>query len=194
MQGIDDGRFDALVFVGHHSSAVAEGGILSHTFVGAFTDLRLNAQSQSETSLNALLAAHFGVPAVFNSGDDAYIADCLERLPGMETVVTKNACGFTAADSLEPAVAQRLIAQGVERGVRRRGEIPLPALPADFDLEIDFTGRVQPEMWSWLPWCERRRARTIGWRLSSMPEVMQVVAFTAFYQSHGLPRYGEGTP
>lgn len=194
MQGIADDAFDALVFVGHHSSAVAEGGILSHTFVGAFTDLRLNGQSQSETSLNALLAAHFGVPTVFSSGDDAYIAHCLERLPGIETVVTKKACGYTAADSLKPAVAQRLIAQGVERGVRRCREIAPPALPAAFDLEIDFTHRVQPEMWSWLPWCERRGSHTIGWRPSSMPEVMKVVAFTAFYQSHGLPRYGEGTP
>lgn len=192
MQGIDDGRFDALVFVGHHSSAVADGGILSHTFVGAFRDLRLNGVWQSETTLNALLAAHHGVPAVFTSGDDAYIAHCAERLPGIETVVTKKACGLTAINSLKPAVAQRLISAGVERALRRRHEIaPLP-LPGAFDLEIDFDQRVQPEMWSWLPWCERRGSHTIGWHLGSMPEVMRVVAFCAFYQSGGLPRYGEG--
>lgn len=194
MQGIDEGRFDALVFVGHHSSAVAASGILSHTFVGAFRDVRLNGQSQSETSLNALLAAEHGVPTVFASGDDAYIADCLERLPGIETVVTKTACGFTAANSIKPAVAQRLIAQGVERGVRARAGMPLPALPGQFDLEIDFTERIQPEMWSWLPWCERRGSHTIGWRLASMTEVMKVVGFASFYQSHGVPRYGEGVP
>ena len=194
MQGIDDGRFDAVVFVGHHSSAVAMDGVLSHTFVLAFRDVRVNGVSHSETTLNAMLAAHHGVPCVFTSGDDAYIAHCRERLPGIETVVTKKALGFTAIDSLKPAVARRLISAGVERALSRVADFKPIALPESFDVEIDFNWRSQPEMWSWLPWCERRGPRTIGWRLNSMPEVMRLVAFASFYQSDGVPRYGEGTP
>lgn len=192
MQGIEDGPYDAVVFVGHHASAVSMDGVLAHTFVLAFRDVRLNGVSQSETTLNALLAAHHGVPCVFTSGDDAYIAHCRERLPGIETVVTKKACGFSAADTLTPAVAQRLIREGVERALRRQPR-PLPlALPAHFDLEIDFNWRSQPEMWSWLPGCERRGPHTVGWRMQSMPEVMRLIAFASFYQSDGVPRYGEG--
>lgn len=192
MQGIEEGRFDAVVFVGHHASAVSLHGVLAHTFVLAFRDVRLNGVSQSETTLNAWLAAHHGVPCVFTSGDDAYIAHCLERLPGIETVVTKKACGFTAAESIAPSVSQRLIREGVERALRRRPWPSLPALPERFDLEIDFNWRSQPEMWAWLPGCERRGSHTIGWRLQSMPEVMRLIAFASFYQSDGVPRYGEG--
>lgn len=194
MQGIDDGPFDAVVFIGHHASATAADGVLAHTFVGAFRDVRLNGESQSETTLNAMLAAHYGVPSVFTSGDEAYIAHCLQRLPGIETVVTKKTRGYTTIDTIKPALSQRLIGDGVGRALSRLPDFrPMP-LPDRYDLEIEFDQRSQPEMWAWLPWCERRGARTIGWALSSMPEVMRVIGFASFYQSHGVPRYGEGTP
>jgi hypothetical protein len=35
---------------------------------------------------------------------------------------------------------------------------------------------------------------TIRWQLRDMPELMRVIGFAAFYQSHGIPRYGEGKP
>jgi D-amino peptidase len=194
MQGIDDGHFDAVVFIGHHANAPSWAGILSHTFVLAFRDVRLNGVSQSETSLNSLLAAHYGVPVVFSSGDDAYIAHCREVLPGIETVVTKKVCGLTSIDSLKPAVAQRLIREGVGRALARLSDFKPLALPATFELEIDFADRSQPEMWEWLPGCERTAPFTVRWRLRDLPEVMRVIAFASFYQSHGVPRYGEGKP
>lgn len=194
MQGIDEGRYDAVVLVGHHSHAQSWHGILSHTFVGAFRDVRLNGVSQSETSLNALLAGHYGVPVVFSSGDEAYIEHCREVLPGIETVVTKTVYGFTSMNSLKPAVACRLIGEGVARALARLGTFrPLP-LPPRFELEIEFAGRSQPEMWAWLPGCRRTGPHTIGWTLADMPEVMRVIAFASFYLSDGIPRYGEGKP
>ena len=194
MQGIDDGHFDAVVLVGHHSHAQSREGILSHTFVGAFRDVRLNGVSQSETTLNALLAAHYGVPVVFSSGDEAYIAHVREALPGCETVVTKKVCGLTSIDSLKPAVSQRLIREGVGRALARLNTFKPMLLPDRFELEIDFTDRSQPEMWEWLPWGQRVGPFTIRWQLRDMPELMRVIGFAAFYQSHGIPRYGEGKP
>lgn len=194
MEGIDDGPYDAVVFVGHHASATAADGVLAHTFVGAFRDVRLNGESQSETTLNAMLAAHYGVPSVFTSGDEAYIAHCLQRLPGIETVITKKTRGYTTIDTIKPALSQRLIGEGVARALARLPDFRPMTLPDGYDLEIEFTERSQPEMWAWLPWCERRGARTIGWALSSMPEVMRVIGFASFYQNHGVPRYGEGMP
>ncbi|MCA3251446.1 MAG: M55 family metallopeptidase [Pseudomonadota bacterium] len=194
MQGIEDGRYDAAIFVGHHASASMWGGILSHTFVLAFRDVRLNGVSQSETTLNALVAAHHGVPVVFSSGDDAYIAHCRERLPQIETVVTKRSLGLTAIDSLKPAAAQRLIAEGVTRALGRiRSFEPLP-LPERFELEIEFADRSQPEMWEWLPWCERTGPFSVRWVVRDIVQVMKVIGFASFYQSHGVPRYGEGKP
>jgi len=194
MQGIEHGHYDAAIFIGHHSNATQWGGILSHTFVLAFRDVRLNGVSQSETSLNALLAAHFGVPVVFTSGDDAYIEHCKAFFPKIETVTTKKALGLTAIDSLKPAVSQRLISQGVARALARRSEFAALTMPEKFELEIDFTERSQPEMFEYLPWCDRVAPYTIRWRLANMVEVMKVIGFASFFQSHGVPRYGEGKP
>ena len=194
MQGIEDGHYDAAIFIGHHSNATQWGGILSHTFVLAFRDVRLNGVSQSETSLNALLAAHFGVPVIFTSGDDAYIEHCKAFFPKIETVTTKKALGLTAIDSLKPAVSQRLISQGVARALAQRSEFAALAIPEKFELEIDFTERSQPEMFEYLPWCDRVAPYTIRWRLADMVEVMKVIGFASFFQSHGVPRYGEGKP
>ncbi len=194
MQGIDDGPYAAVIFIGHHASATSFGGILSHTFVNAFRDVRLNGVSQSETTFNALVASHFGVPVIFTSGDDAYIAHCRDVLPAIETVVTKKVCGLTSIDSLKPSVARQLIHDGVARAFARLDAFEPVALPATFDLEIEFAVRSQPEMWGWLPWCERRGPFTIGWRLDSIVDAMRVIGFASFYQSHGIPQYGEAMP
>ena len=194
MEGIDVGDFAAVVLIGHHAMATSARGILSHTFVGAFRDVRLNGVTQSETSLNALVAAHYGVPVVFSSGDDAYIAHCREVLPNIETVVTKTAIGYTSSDSIKPAVARQLIREGVGKSLSRLGSFEPLALPSTFELEIEFVMRSQPEMWEWLPWCERTGPFTIRWNLPSMVDVMRVIGFASFYQSHGIPRYGEGDP
>ena len=131
---------------------------------------------------------------VFSSGDDAYIEHCRQVLPEIETVVTKKVCGLTSIDSLKPAVAQRLIHDGVARALARLSSFkPLPQ-PERFELEIDFADRSQPEMWEWLAGCERTAPFTVRWRLRDMPEVMRLIAFVSFYQSHGVPRYGEGKP
>jgi D-amino peptidase len=105
MEAIDQGHYDAAIFIGHHASATMAGGILAHSFTGTFADIRLNGVSQSETSLNVLLAGHYGVPVIFTSGDDCYIAHCQERLPGIETVITKRAIGYSSAESLTPVAS-----------------------------------------------------------------------------------------
>lgn len=192
MQGIEDGPFAAAVFVGHHSSAVSARGLLSHTFTLTFRDIRLNGVSQSETSLNALVAAHFGVPLVFTSGDDDYIQHCLTVLPTLETVVTKRCVGFTSANHLHPAASCAAIRAGVQRALGRLATMRPAPLPQTFRLEADFNDRSQPEMLEYLPWLERTGPFTIAAEFPDAVTAMKYIAFLSFYQSTGTPRYGEG--
>ena len=70
LQGVDE-TIDAAVFVGYHSCAGTESGVLAHTLLGKEVhNLLLNGQPIGETRLNALLAGHFGVPVAFVAGDD----------------------------------------------------------------------------------------------------------------------------
>jgi D-amino peptidase len=70
VQGLDAG-FDAAVFVGYHSCAGTEGGVLNHTLLGKeVQNLLLNGEPIGETRLNALVAGELGVPVAFVAGDD----------------------------------------------------------------------------------------------------------------------------
>jgi D-amino peptidase len=194
MQGIEDGPVAAAVFIGHHASAVSSHGLLSHTFTGAFSDIRLNGVSQSETSLNALVAAQFGVPLVFTSGDEDYIRHCEAVLPRLETVVTKRCVGFTSANHLHPAASCAAIRAGVERALGQLATARPAPLPETFRVETDFRDRSQPEMLEYLPWVRRTGPFTVAAEFPDPVAMMKYLAFLSFYRSEGIPRYGEGVP
>ena len=116
MQGIEEGNYVGAMLLGYHSGASDLHGVLAHTLHGgAITEVRLNGQVASETVISAATAAHFGVPTLLVSGDDAYIDHAQSVLPGVEGVITKWNHSFTSARMLKPAVAQARIGEAVQR-------------------------------------------------------------------------------
>jgi len=68
MQGLE-GSFDAVLFVSYHGSVGAPAG-LSHTYnPRAVMEARLGGVVTGEAGINALVAAHYGVPVVLVTGD-----------------------------------------------------------------------------------------------------------------------------
>ena len=61
-------------------------------------------------------------------------------------------------------------------------------LPTEFFVELDFKNRIQADMWSYLPWVERRGAATIGADLANMEQVMKFISFGMFYQPKDRPQ------
>jgi D-amino peptidase len=69
MQGLDD-SFDAAFLVGYHGSISGQPSTLSHTYnPEVFSAARVNGELVGESGINALVAAHYGVPIAFVSGD-----------------------------------------------------------------------------------------------------------------------------
>src|SRR5256714_7555512 len=98
VHGLDE-TFDAAVFVGYHSCAGTEGGVLNHTLLGKeVQNLLLNGEPIGETRLNSLLAGDHGVPVVFVAGDTAVCAEATLVLgEGLETYAVKDGIDmFTA--------------------------------------------------------------------------------------------------
>jgi len=97
MEGID-ASFTAVVFVGYHAGANAEGGVLAHTYRGAggIRDLRINGVSVPEGGLNAAIAGHFGVPVVAVSGDQVACQQVASLVGPIETAVVKPGWASTA--------------------------------------------------------------------------------------------------
>jgi D-amino peptidase len=108
------------VFVGYHSCAGTEGGVLNHTLLGKeVQNLLLNGEPIGETRLNSLLAGDHGVPVAFVAGDTAVCVEAKRVLgDGLETYAVKDGIDMFAASCLHPDVTEKGIREGVAKALR----------------------------------------------------------------------------
>lgn len=181
LQGIDS-TFHAAVFIGYHAATTNLQGVRAHTFASArYTSVELNGSPMAESSFNAALAGHFGVPVVAISGDESAVAELVALVPRAAGAVVKQSIGFHAAASRTPAAAQAMIREAVRTGVARRGEIRPYHLEAPYRLDLAFKSYRAPEVLSYLPIVQRTTAHSIRFVGSSIVEVARFLAFLGAY-------------
>jgi len=168
MHGIDR-SFDAVVFVGYHASEGQPAAIISHTFSGA-EEISLNGKKVPEAGFNAAIAGEFGVPVVFLSGDQTIAEEARQLLGPIETAVVKQAIGYNSAITIHPEESQRMIREGVKRGIERRKELKPFKLPHPVRIEITYKSTVVAEVASYLRGVERQRGNTIVYNAEDMIE------------------------
>ncbi len=123
MEGIDDGHYDAALYVGYHSMNGTERGILAHTISGATVDaVVINGRETGEFGMNAALAGWHGVPSVFLAGDAAAAAEAESFVPTITTAPIKWAVGRYSAKCLHPSKSRALI--------KERASFALSNIPA----------------------------------------------------------------
>jgi D-amino peptidase len=147
MQGLDD-SFDACLFISYHGSVGAQAG-LSHTYSPrAVTEVRLDGVVTGEAGINALVAAHFGVPVVLVTGDDCACAETTELIPGIHTAVVKQHVSRVAAHSLHPVRARALIMERAKAAVAgAAGAAPPPLQPGVLDVAVRHSDIAEAASW-----------------------------------------------
>ena len=72
---------------------------MAHTGSGAsIREIRVDGRPAGEGDMNALLAAHHGVPVALATGDEAFAKELGELLPDTEFVAVKRAIRRTTAE------------------------------------------------------------------------------------------------
>lgn len=170
---------DVAFFLGYHAAAGASG-VLAHTFSSHFLSVRLNGAPVSEADVNALQAAECGVPVGLLTGDDVICAVAAKSLPGLEAVTVKQARGYTAADSLSPAEARRLIREAAATSVTKAQTLQPAVIPDELNVEIDMPNPIGAEYGAMIPGVRRTSDLTIAAVLSSPREVIGFI--TVAYQ------------
>jgi D-amino peptidase len=161
MEGLDS-SFDGICFVSYHGSIGAERAVLSHTYnPGAIWEVRLNGEVVGESGLNALVAAHYGVPIIFVSGDAATTQEARFIAPQAEKVVVKQSLGRFAAAHLHPDVACELLQSAATRAVSNLQAMQPPRFDLPVSLEVTFLVADMAEMALWVRGVERVAARTV---------------------------------
>lgn len=139
VEGLQDGSFDAAIFVGYHAAAGAPG-VLSHTYSSTTVHtLRLNGEPAGETTINAFAAGSLGVPLIMVAGDRD-TAEEAARLPAeIETVVVKEARTRYSALSLHPEEARARLREAAARTCRRAASGSFRPLMTPFPTVFDIS-------------------------------------------------------
>ena len=175
MQGLDD-SFDAVLFVSYHGSVGAPAA-LSHTYnPRAVTEVRLNGTVSGEAGINALVAAHHGVPVVLVTGDRCACEETAGLLPGIHSAIVKESVSRLAAHSLHPSRACALIREVAEKAVASAGQAGPPPLGPVATLEISVRTTDIAEAATWVRGVRRgppgrSSSRVTPRRRSTVPSV-----------------------
>jgi D-amino peptidase len=147
MQGLD-GSFDAVALVSYHGSVGAPAG-LSHTYSPrVVAEARLNGVVTGEAGINALVAAHFGVPVVLVTGDRCACEETAALIPGIHAAVVKEPVSRTAAHSLHPSRACALIRETAEKAIAgAQGAEPPPLADATLEISVRTTDIAEAASW-----------------------------------------------
>ena len=187
MQGID-ASFDAVLFVGYHSSTISTEGVRAHTMSSAtLADVRLNGVSVPEAGLNAAIAGHFGVPVAMISGDDAAVKETQALLGPVEGAVVKWNYGFHSARTLTPEASCDRIREAAKKALGRRSEVKPYVLKTPITLEMRFKNYRPSEVLSYLPIVERIDAHAIRFRGKDLIETIRFLEFVENYQPDLAP-------
>ncbi len=155
-----DASFAACFFVGYHSRA-GNFGVLSHTWSGSATSVRVGDREFSEAALNATVAGHYGVPVALVTGDDRCVAEAREYFGDIETVTVKRALSRYGAENLPHAEACALIRRAAARAAAGTLAPFRPAPP--LRLEIDFRIPAMADAAATMPGAERAGGLTVAY-------------------------------
>jgi D-amino peptidase len=147
MQGLD-GSFDAVLFVSYHGSVGAPAG-LSHTYnPRAVMEARLDGTVTGEAGINALVAAHYGVPVVLVTGDRCACEETAALIPGVHCAVVKEHVSRLAAHSLHPDRACALIRETAQKAIAGAGAAePPPLASAAVEISVRTTDIAEAATW-----------------------------------------------
>ncbi len=165
--GLDE-TFDAAIFIGYHSAAGTDGSPLAHTMNLGNNYMKVNGEKASEFVINSYLAADYGVPVVFVSGDEMLCDKAKEFNPGIETLAVKEGLGG-ATVSINPDLACDLIKEGVINGLKRIESCKI-AIPEKFEVEINYKEHKEAKHASFYPGVSQVDSHTVKYTAGSVKE------------------------
>ena len=173
MQGLD-ASFSAVVFVGFHAKAGAQGGFAAHTGSGRTADLRVNGVSVGEAGMNALYAAWYGVPVAFVSGDSMAVAELQALVPGVKGAAVKQGIWNRAVRSLSPDSARAAIRRGVADAIRS-GPRPMAKPQSPIAVEFVYSNGLYADIAEGIPGVRRLDATTVAFSTDEYPAAYRMI-------------------
>lgn len=165
--GLDE-TFDAAIFIGYHSAAGTDGSPLAHTMNTGNNYMLVNGERASEFMINSYIAANYGVPVVFLSGDKMLCEKAKVFNPGIETVAVKEGKGG-ATISINPDLACDFIKEGVINGLKHIEACKIE-IPEKFEVEMNYKEHKDAKFASFYPGVTQVDSHIIRYTANSVKE------------------------
>lgn len=137
-----DSSYNAVIFIGQHSRAGTEKGILSHSYDSeGIQNMWINSQPVGEIGGRVMLAGYFGVPVIMLSGDVAACKELREMVPNAECAAVKEGVSRTAGYMLPHAAACKLIFQKARDAMTHVADFKPYRMTGPVELKVEFTTR-----------------------------------------------------
>jgi D-amino peptidase len=189
MQGFGP-EFDVALFLGYHAAAGTQAAVMDHTYSGRLLyEVRVNGEPVTEAELNAAFAGTYGVPVGLVTGDDKICALASKKLPGVKTVVVKEAFGRNVARSLHPQAAREAIRKAAAEAVAARGELRPFTLEPPVLLEADIANTSAADLCALAPGVERTGPRTVRFETDDFREAFRCLLAWVYLGASEAPRY-----
>lgn len=171
---------DLLAFVGRHARAGLEKSVLSHTgSTRSVIDFRVNGKSFGELDIVAAYAGHFGVPAIFVSGDRAAAAEAEDLIPNVTTAAVSEGLGNHSAICLAPTKAQKLIRSGIIRAIRNRKKVKPLVVKKPVTIEYELKYPAQADRFALVPGVTKKNDRTVIYTCNNFKEAYRTYLATS---------------
>lgn len=172
MEGID-GPVHGTIFLGYHGTAGSDG-VLSHAFMATgIHALRVNGEPAGEGTINAHLAAWFGVPVLLVSGDEAACEESRRYAPDAQRVATKAALARFTARHRPAAAVQSDLAGAAASALKMLTDGKLASRRADAGAElcaeIEFTSENCAAAATAIPGVRQTGSRTVAYASADVP-------------------------
>ena len=157
-----------------------------------YPNLWLNGRKCGEITIQFMLAADLGVPAVMLAGNAAAVAEAREVVPDILTVTTRP--GLAGDEGpLDPHVMseiRRVAAAAVRRPARP------PVVPERLVLEVPFRAALPAEIAQRLPYPVTRKDNVVGRAADNFADIYRFLldTFECVYEARRIERQRGGQP
>ncbi len=162
MEGIND-SFDACFLVAYHGREGGADAVLNHTLLGRTVwEIRLNGKPVGETAISAALAGYYGVPVVLVTGDQLVSEEAASLIPGVRTVVVKEALDRYVACCLAPERTATMIEEAAAEALTNRHQVQPFVVEGMVEFEVDFKTTAQAHAAALLPMVRQVSPKTVA--------------------------------
>lgn len=171
---------DLLAFVGRHARSGLQNAVLSHTGSSrSVIDFRVNGKPFGEFGIVAAYAGHFGVPAIFVSGDRAAAEEAKDLIPNITPIAVSEGLGNHAAICLPPKKTRQLIKAGIIRAIRNRNKVKPLVVKKPVTIEYELKYPAQADRFALVPGVTKKNARTVVYTCRNFEEAYRTYLATS---------------